>query len=108
MGMFDNVEYETQCPSCNQPLSGFQSKDGPCELLYLKPEDVNTFYTSCKACGTWVEFKTERRTTLVGIRRVKPEQKAADTTLEDFTPETNSASPTRLRLPRKAKPKTGV
>ncbi len=80
MGMFDYVIYEANCPKCSQPLIDFQSKDGPCELLILKPKDVDRFYTDCKNCGTWVEFETEVRVRrkLLGITRVKPEIKDED------------------------------
>lgn len=59
MGMFDSIvpsEEHVPCPKCGAHLSGFQSKDGPCELKELKPYEVDNFYTGCSECGTWVEF----------------------------------------------------
>lgn len=57
MGMFDYVDFETTCPNCGKPLTGFQSKDLSCVLETVKPENVNFFYTSCDNCDTWVEFR---------------------------------------------------
>jgi hypothetical protein len=56
MGMFDSVNFSTPCPSCGAIVDGFQSKDGPCELLTLEPEQVSTFYSHCRSCGREVEF----------------------------------------------------
>lgn len=58
MGMFDNVRFEMKCPLCGESVNGFQSKDGPCELLDLEPKDVRDFYDSCK-CGAHFDFKSE-------------------------------------------------
>jgi hypothetical protein len=55
MGMFDNIHFEMECPSCGETVSGFQSKDGPCLLLTLYPGYVSNFYTRCD-CGLWIEF----------------------------------------------------
>lgn len=57
MGMYDEIDYECECPFCGSLLKGFQSKDGPCDFLTLKPEEVRRFYTSCDNCGKWVEYK---------------------------------------------------
>ena len=55
--MFDNIEYECDCPTCGQRVTDFQSKDGDCALDNLKPEQVTTWYSSCDKCRTWIEFK---------------------------------------------------
>ena len=55
MGMYDHVTYECICPRCHNKVDGFQSKDGPCVLSTLAPEEVDNFYTSCN-CGAWIEF----------------------------------------------------
>lgn len=54
--MFDDVAIELPCPKCSAPLTGFQSKDGPCEMLTVTPADVANFYARCKKCDTWVEY----------------------------------------------------
>jgi len=59
MGMFDHVVYESLCGKCGKPLSGFQSKDGPCLLETLKPIDVESFHTDCRNCGAWHDYKVE-------------------------------------------------
>lgn len=56
MGMFDYVNYTCPCPNCGTPLSGFQSKSGPCLLLTLEPKDVRNLYTSCRNCNHWIEY----------------------------------------------------
>ena len=68
MGMFDYVDFECPCPSCGEPLSGFQSKSGSCDLRTLKPWQVTNFYASCESCDAWVEFFSE--TVKVGPWRV--------------------------------------
>lgn len=60
MGMFDWIDYECVCPICRSKVDGFQSKDGVCELEHLKPQDVEEFYSSCKKCGSWLEFEKEK------------------------------------------------
>jgi len=56
MGMFDYiVTPDVKCPGCKEPLSGFQSKDGPCGLDTLSHTEVDNFYTHCK-CGFWIQF----------------------------------------------------
>lgn len=56
MGMFDWVEYEANCHKCGDPLTGFQSKSGPCCMKKVKPSEVTGFYASCKKCGVWHNF----------------------------------------------------
>lgn len=86
MGMFDDITYSCPCPICDQPVTGFQSKDGPCGLNRMTPEKLlmeaveesinfhefttfdgerkrhiwTHFYSSCDVCNTWVEIKIER------------------------------------------------
>jgi predicted amidophosphoribosyltransferase len=57
MGMFDYVDYEGPCPYCGAKLTGFQSKDGPCELTTLPFQQVQNFYHSCPECKRWVEYQ---------------------------------------------------
>lgn len=60
MGMYDTVRFAIPCPECGEPVSGFQSKDGPCELLELQPHDVSNFYAPCRSCETWIEFTRQK------------------------------------------------
>lgn len=57
MGMFDEIEFSCDCPTCGDKVSDFQSKDGPCELLKLKPLQVSNFYAICRNCKTWIEYR---------------------------------------------------
>jgi hypothetical protein len=57
MGMFDYVHYETECPTCGTILKEFQSKDRECCFDKLEPCHVSSFYTACKKCNTWIEYK---------------------------------------------------
>ncbi len=59
MGMFDNVEVPPaycKCPVCDAELTDWQSKDGPCTMTLQQFYEVDNFYTSCDACGEWVEY----------------------------------------------------
>lgn len=70
MGMFDEITYEAPCPWCGATITGWQSKDGECELSTLTPQELHeeahgpegtdpiTFYTGCRECGSWVDIKT--------------------------------------------------
>lgn len=60
MGMFDWVDFETKCPICGEKVTGFQSQDGECSFATLKVTDVRSFYSSCDACDTWIEFVKEK------------------------------------------------
>ena len=55
MGMYDYVNFKTNCPKCGTELSAFQTKDANCNLDWVDPVAINNFYTSCK-CGNWIEF----------------------------------------------------
>ncbi len=63
MGMFDYVSFEMDCPKCGSRVGGWQSKDGPCVMDTISPEEVADFYSSCDKCKTWIEFArvTERK-----------------------------------------------
>ena len=37
MGTYDHVEIKIECPKCGKIISGFQTKDGPRQFLYLRP-----------------------------------------------------------------------
>ena len=54
--MFDFVDFTCDCPTCGKLIKGFQSKDGPCQLLKLKPLQVDRFYTACGNCNSWIEY----------------------------------------------------
>lgn len=56
MGMFDWVQFEMPCPKCGKRVSGFQSKDGACELANVLPWTVDRFYVDCRHCKTSIEF----------------------------------------------------
>lgn len=58
MGMFDWVDIIVKCPQCNTKVSGFQSKDGPCELLTIPLDRVDHLYTRCNNpdCDLWLDF----------------------------------------------------
>ena len=59
MGMFDEIDYECDCPGCGEKVVCFQSKDADCMLDHLKPEDVNNFYSMCDNCQGWIEFNAK-------------------------------------------------
>lgn len=58
MGMFDYVNAPgLTCGKCEEPISGFQSKDRDCELDRLEFWQVDNFYTLCRKCGAWNEWE---------------------------------------------------
>lgn len=62
MGMYDRVSdgnkpLELECPVCGQFVTDFQSKDGPCHLVYVDYRELRNFYSSCGNCKTWLEYK---------------------------------------------------
>jgi len=60
MGMFDWVDFQTKCPNCGELVTSFQSKDGECQMDTIPYWEVDRFYSSCKKCRTWIEFKRIR------------------------------------------------
>lgn len=56
MGMFDNINFEMACPKCGEIVKNFQSKDAGCLLDLLDPDEVCTFYASCRKCRNWIQF----------------------------------------------------
>lgn len=71
MGMYDNINFQMDCPHCRKKMDDFQSQDGPCALFLLDFWQVNNFYDSCNNCRTWVEFTIKDR-------------KNREITIEDF------------------------
>ena len=59
MGMFDHVNYEAPCYACGQPLTEWQSKDGPCTSDTLEPWRVKRVYTKCPECDAWNEYEVD-------------------------------------------------
>lgn len=57
MGMFDTVKkFKMPCPLCKTEINNFQSKSGPCELLYLEAWEFEDFYAGCENCDLWIVF----------------------------------------------------
>lgn len=57
MGMFDYVNVAMPCPKCGSELDGFQSKDSACDMGTIEPSAVSRFYTTCRQCEAWIEFR---------------------------------------------------
>lgn len=62
MGMFDWVEHQELCPKCGALVTGFQSKSGPCQLLKLRPDQVERYYAGCRACDLFIEHENDPST----------------------------------------------
>ena len=73
MGMFDWVEYSAPCRNCGEPITGWQSKDGPCSLDTLSTDDVSNFYAMCPQCEEWNEYDLVPPTERKFVLRAKPE-----------------------------------
>lgn len=76
MGMFDEVNFKMGCPKCGKPVSGFQTKDLDCTMDMVEPDAIRNFYSSCRECGTWIEFsrvpsRTPPRETPLSLDEVK-------------------------------------
>jgi hypothetical protein len=56
MGMFDYINFETECPKCGMMVGNFQSKDAACLRDLIDPDEVYTFYSFCAKCGNWIQF----------------------------------------------------
>ena len=56
MGMFDDINYEMDCPKCGNKVNDFQSKDGACLMDRLEFWEVDYFYAYCKKCKACIEF----------------------------------------------------
>ncbi len=61
MGMFDYVHFEMNCPECGAIVNGFQSKDGDCDLEFIEPDGLDSFYSYCNSCKSWIEFNKPRK-----------------------------------------------
>ncbi len=57
MGMYDNVNFEMDCPICGKRIDDFQTKDGDCLLNTLSPCDVSTFYSGCRKCNSFINIQ---------------------------------------------------
>lgn len=65
MGTFDwvNVPVEIACPKCEKALTGgWQTKDTDCLMVKVELDEVDTFYTSCRECGEWVQYHRKQIT----------------------------------------------
>ena len=83
MGMFDWINYEAPCPRCGKKVTGWQSKNGNCELNTLEPYEVEFFYSMCDSCKTWIDIQVERSLTVVVNKVVLyPSWRAAGVTEE--------------------------
>lgn len=56
MGMFNWVAFEMDCPKCSKPVRGFQTKNTGGNLRVVLPWKVDSFYSTCDYCGTWIQF----------------------------------------------------
>lgn len=71
MGSYFEVKLPVtiKCPKCNENLDGWQSKGWEHEdVLLVGSADFNTldnFYTTCKKCKEWVEFRLKQPLDLV-------------------------------------------
>ena len=60
MGLFNIVNFPTQCPRCGVHIDDFQTKDDTNDSLYMEIVDFRTvreFHTSCNNCDSWISVK---------------------------------------------------
>ena len=60
MGLFDYVDAPDITCRCGAVVTGWQSKDGPCELGVISTANVDNYYAPCDACHAWHEFRRVR------------------------------------------------
>jgi len=56
MGLFDYVNFKTDCPNCGEPVTGFQTKDGDPYMAIVEPDTISYFYSGCDKCGAWIVY----------------------------------------------------
>lgn len=78
MGMYDEIKYEMNCPTCGKIVKNFQSKDRNCLLENLDYWEVNCFYTSCYWCNTWIEFNLKGKRPFIPITDYEMSHNAND------------------------------
>ena len=62
MGLYDEVNFEMNCPICGQKVNDFQTKDVGCCMSTIEIKDlpgVARFYGGCNNCGLWIEFRKD-------------------------------------------------
>ena len=62
MGMYDNVLFTVLCPHCDELIDGFQTKDRENALDTVGPEGLDSFYSECRSCLTWVDYRWDEET----------------------------------------------
>lgn len=96
MGMFDWVTGvpDMRCVQCDEPLSGWQTKDTACTCDEVPYFAARNFYTDCRKCWAWHEF--------VERPRVPPERPLSDYKL--IVTESNAHDSLKPKLDRKPIP----
>lgn len=56
MGMYDEVDFQYDCPNCGTTVEDFQTKDTECTLDLVSPVRPDGFYAACSSCNTWLQF----------------------------------------------------
>ena len=70
MGLYDHVDYECKCPTCNKLLTDWQTKDGNSCLNTVDFLGIRRFYALCDTCKTWVEFIRKPATSIADFDMV--------------------------------------
>lgn len=56
MGLYNNVNFSINCPTCNTLITQFQTKDGDASFDTVDFNEVNNFHAICPGCQAFVEF----------------------------------------------------
>ena len=65
MGMYDTVNAPAiPCKGCGTEISGWQTKDTNCDLETVQIQKVTRFYSSCRKCHMWHEYRLRPAKTL--------------------------------------------
>ena len=57
MGLFNYVKFTAPCWKCGAELTEWQSKDGNCWMVTVRPDEVQQFYEQCRECKTWNQYR---------------------------------------------------
>jgi Fe2+ or Zn2+ uptake regulation protein len=59
MGIYNLVNFQIDCPTCNALITQFQTKEGDGVFEIIEFTKVNNFHAICQQCQSLVEFYFE-------------------------------------------------
>ena len=56
MGIYNNVNFEMNCPECDAMITQFQTKEGEGIFDTVEFHTINNFHAICPRCQALIEF----------------------------------------------------